>query len=165
MKPDTLPNIAIYLDRLDSTEVMFDYVVDYIAKHPTIATAKDFTIDDADFEDFKQKVIKAGFTYDPVTEKQLKEVEKTAKFEGYYDDAKPEFEALKTKLKHNVARDVERNKETIKEMLEQDIVSAYYYQKGGIELGLRYDKQLAAAEKLLSNPSEYQTKLANTKQK
>jgi carboxyl-terminal processing protease len=165
VKPDTLPNIALYLERLDSTEVMFDYVVDYIAKHPTIAPAKDFKLTDAEFEDFKQKVLKSGFTYDPVTEKQLKEVEKTARFEGYYDDAKPEFEALKAKLKHNVSRDMDRNKLTIREMLEQDIVSAYYYQKGGIEVGLRYDNQLAAAEKLLKNPDEYRAKLTPTKQK
>ncbi len=165
VKPDTLPNIALYLERLDSTEVMFDYVVDYIARHPTIAPAKDFKLTDAEFEDFKQKVLKSGFTYDPVTEKQLKEVEKTARFEGYYDDAKPEFEALKAKLKHNVSRDMDRNKLTIREMLEQDIVSAYYYQKGGIEVGLRYDNQLAAAEKLLKNPDEYRAKLTPTKQK
>ena len=100
-----------------------------------------------------------------MTEKQLKEVEKTARFEGYYDDAKPEFEALKAKLKHNVSRDMDRNKLTIREMLEQDIVSAYYYQKGGIEVGLRYDNQLAAAEKLLKNPDEYRAKLTPTKQK
>jgi carboxyl-terminal processing protease len=41
VKADTIPNIAFYLSASgqDSTEVMFDYVVDYIASHPTIAPA------------------------------------------------------------------------------------------------------------------------------
>jgi DNA helicase-4 len=37
--------------------------------------------------------------YFGTTEKYLKDLEKLAKFEGYYEDAKPEFEALKKKLK------------------------------------------------------------------
>ena len=49
VKPDTMSNISMYLDRMDSTEVMFDYVVDYIGKHPTIAPANDFHLTDADY--------------------------------------------------------------------------------------------------------------------
>ncbi len=51
--------------------------------------------------------LKADFKYDRETEKYLKDLEKLAKFEGYYDDAKPEFEALKKKLSHNVAKDLD----------------------------------------------------------
>jgi hypothetical protein len=60
-------------------EVMFDFVVDYIAKHQAIAPAEKFTLSDDDFEDFKQRVIKSGFTYDPVTEKKLDELVKLAR--------------------------------------------------------------------------------------
>ena len=163
VKPDTLPNIALYLDRMDTMEVMFDYVVDYIGKHPTIAPAKDFHITDADFEDFKNRVVKSGFSYDPVSEKAFGELVKMAKFEGYYDGAKTEFDNLKAKLKHDVARDIEHDKETLRQMLEQDIVSAYYYQGGAIEAGLDNDKQLEAAEKLLNNDGEYSKLLAPKK--
>lgn len=152
---DTLPNIAVYLDRIDSTEVMLDYVVDYIAAHPTIAPAAEFHLTDADFEEFKQRVKKSGFTYDPMSEKKFDELVRLARFEGYYDDASEEFEALKAKLKHDVVRDVERNKDVIRQMLEQDIVSAYYYQAGAVEAGLAGDKQLQEAERLLANPEEY----------
>lgn len=155
IKPDTLPNIAIYLDRLDTTEVMLDYVVEYIAKHPTIAAPSEFHLSDADFEEFKQRVVKSGFTYDPVSEKLLDDLVKTAKFEGYYEDAKQEFDNLKAKLRHDVARDLDRNKQTICEIIENDIISAYYYQRGAIEAALTYDKQLLEAERLLANPEEY----------
>ena len=130
VRPDTLPNVALYLDRLDSMEVLFDYVVEYIDKHPTIAPAREFRLSDADFEEFKQKVIDSGFNYDPVTEKSLGELEKLAKFEGYYEDAKEEFAALRKKLKHDVARDLEHNKETIKQIIEGDIVAATIIRRG-----------------------------------
>ena len=141
LKGDTIPNIAFYLSASgqDSTEVMFDYVVDYIAKHPTIAPAAEFHLTDADWQEFKARVIKSGFTYDPVSKKQFAELVKTAKFEGYYEEAKPAFDELEKKLNHDVA---------------------YGLQAGSIEAGLRSDKQLQEAIRLLKHPDEYQKLLA-----
>ena len=166
LKNDTMPNIAYYLSAggLDSTEVLFDYVVDYIDHHPTIAPAKDFHLTDADWQAFRQRVIESGFSYDPVSQKQFNELVKTAKFEGYYDDAKEAFEALEKKLKHDVASDLDKHRETIQQILELDIISAYYFQGGSIEAGLYADKQLKEAERLLKTPAEYR-KILEPRQK
>ena len=157
VRNDTIPNIAFYLSASgqDSTEVMFDWVVDYISKHPTIASPKDFHLSDADFADFKQHVVKSGFTYDPVSQKQLKELVKTAKDEGYYEQAKEAFDLLESKLKHDVATDVDKHEEVLRQVLELDIIAAYYYQAGAIEAGLKYDRQLKEAVRLLQSPEEY----------
>ena len=156
VKPDSLPNIAYYLaGARDSNELMLNYEVDYIAKHPTIAPAKDFALTDADYEEFKARVLKADFKYDRETEKYLKDLMKLARFEGYYDDAKPEFDALAKKLSHNVAKDLDYNKQYIKRLLENDIVAAYYYQGGAIRNSLCYDKQVKEAVRLLNTPEEY----------
>lgn len=166
VKPDTLANITLYLDRLDSTETVLDYVVDYIAKHPTIAAPKDFHLTDADYEDFKQRVVKAGFTYDQVSKKQYEELVKVAKFEGYYDEAKSEFEALKAKIDHHdIRRDLDLHRQEIQHMLEQDIISAYYYQAGQLEAALQYDKTLKEAERVLNTPGEYERVLKGEKVK
>lgn len=158
LKNDTMPNIAYYLSvgGLDSTEVMFDYVVDYIALHPTIAPATEFHLSDADWEAFKQRVVESGFSYDALSKKQFDELVKTAKFEGYYDDARDAFDALEKKLHHDLASELDKYRETIQEMLELDIISAYYYQRGSIAAGLGYDKQLKEAVRLLRSPEEYQ---------
>ena len=158
VKPDSLPNIAFYLSRVDTTDIMLNYEIDYIAAHPTVASPKDFELSDADYEQFKQRVIKSGFTYDQVSEKILKELENLARFEGYYDDAKPEFEALRQKLKHNIAKDLDYpyNKQKIKEMIAADLMAAYYFEKGSLENSLRNDKQFAEAARLLGNAEEYQ---------
>ena len=157
LKPDTMSNIALYLDRLDTTEVMFDYVVDYINRHPSIAPAEEFHLSEADYEDFKQRVIKAGFTYDQVSKRMFDDLVRTAKFEGYYDDARAEFEALRHKIDHHdVSRDLEFHRDEIQQLLEQDIVSAYYYQTGQMVVGLRNDKALHEAERILTTEGEYQ---------
>ncbi len=167
IKADTIPNIAFYLSATgqDSTEVMFDYVVDYITKHPTIAPAAEFHLTDADWADFKARVIKSGFTYDPVSKKQFDQLVKTAQFEGYYEEAKAAFDNLESKLNHDVAFDLEKHKAVLLQILETDIIAAYYYQAGAIEAGLNYDRQLKEAERLLKNPEEYKKLLAPQKPK
>ena len=167
LKGDTIPNIAFYLSASgqDSTEVMFDYVVEYIAKHPAIAAAPDFHISDADWQDFKNRVIKSGFTYDPVSKKQLAELVKTAKFEGYYDDAKKTFDELEKQLNHNVATDLDKHERVLRQILESEIIAAYYYQRGTIEAGLNYDKQVKEAIRLLKNQEEYKKILQPKKPK
>jgi carboxyl-terminal processing protease len=151
VESDSLPNIAFYLASTgrDSSEVMLTWVQKYIKNHPMIAPARDFELSDADYEDFKQAVLKSGFKYDRESEKYMENLKKLARFEGYYDDAKPEFDALEKKLTHNLSKDLDYNKKLIKQLLAADIVAAYYYQRGALENALRYDKQWkAAVEKL-----------------
>ena len=164
LKPDSLPNIAYYLaGARDSNEVLLNYEIDYLAAHPTIAPAKTFALSDADYEEFKRRVLKSNFKYDRETEKYLKDLVKLAKFEGYYEDAKPEFETLEKKLQHNVAKDLDYNKEAIRHIIESDLVAAYYYQGGAIQNGLRYDKQMKEAVRLIETPEDYRKILSGKK--
>ncbi len=160
VKPDSLPNITYYLAAVrDSDELVHQFEVDYIAKHPTIAPASEFALTDADYEEFKQRVINSRFKYDAMSDKTLDDLEKVAKFEGYYDDAKEEFDALRKKLKANLAKDLDFNKESICEILNNDIVTAYYYERGAIQNALRTDKQVKAAFELLADPDRYHSLL------
>lgn len=160
---DSLPNIAYYLAAArDSNEVLLNYEVDYIAKHPTVAQPADFELSDKDYAEFKKRVLDSGFTYDRTSEKFLKDLEQLTRFEGYYDDAKPEFEALKKKLSHNVAKDLEYNKQAIKNIINNDLMAAYYFQRGATQNSLRHDKQMDEAMKLITDGERY-AKILNPK--
>lgn len=156
-KSDTIPNIAVYLagSGLDSTEVMFNWVVDYIMKHDSIAKPEEFKLTDEEWKDFSKAVVDAGFKYDRETEKVYDDLIKVAKMEGYYDDNKDEFEALKAKLSHNLARELEKHERQIRRVVEMDIVAHYYYQKGAIVYQNGYDKQLKEAKRLVLSDEEY----------
>lgn len=160
---DSLPNIAYYLAAArDSNEVLLNYEVDYIAKHPTVAQPAEFELSDEDYAEFKKRVLDSGFTYDRTSEKFLKDLEQLTRFEGYYDDAKPELEALKKKLSHNVAKDLEYNKQAIKNIINNDLMAAYYFQRGATQNSLRHDKQMDEAMKLIADGERY-AKILNPK--
>ncbi|KGI60020.1 peptidase, S41 family [Prevotella sp. DNF00663] len=162
VKPDTLSNLTLYLSNrsgyagiIDSTEQMLTYEQEYIAKHPTIAQPTEFQLSEQDWQDFRQRVINSKFSYDRESEKYLKNLVKLAKFEGYYDDAKADFDNLEKKLSHNIAKDLDKNKAELMQELGRNIVSAYYYQAGQIKFNLRFDKTMKEALRLLSQPDEY----------
>lgn len=165
VKADSLPNIAYYLQQsgMDSTEVMFQYVVDYIRQHPAIAPAEEFSLTDADYEEFKRRVVESGFKYDRETSKSFDELIEIAKFEGYYNDAKQEFEALKSKLSHNLQRELDNNRAVIQGLLENDIITAYYYQRGAIAHSLKSDTPIKEAKKLLLDNEKYMQILGKDK--
>ncbi len=153
VKPDSVPNIVYYLGHgaLDSTEVVHYYVVDYIHRHDSIAPAREFHLTDADYAEFKKQVLESGFKYDRETSKIYDKLVDAAKFEGYYDDSKAEFEALKTKLQHNLSRELDKNRAEIQRMLEGDIISAYYYQRGTIAHSIDSDNQVKKAVETLKH--------------
>ena len=156
VEADSMPNITYYLAAVrDSNELIDSWEEKYIAAHPTIAKPSEFKLTDDDFNDFKKTVLASSFKYDPMSGKQLDELEKLAKFEGYYDDAKPEFEALRKKLHHNLSKDLDLAKTSIMQVLQSDIVTAYYYQRGAVENGLQIDKQVQAAFDLLADKAKY----------
>ena len=159
VKQERLPNILFYLVR---DNLIFDYATDYCLKHPAIASAKEFELTDADYEEFKNKVKGADFNYDQQSEKILNTLKEAAEFEGYMKDASDEFKALENKLKHNLDRDLDYFSKDIKKMIAEEIIKRYYYQEGAIIQQLKDDKDLDEAVKVLTNPERYQQILSVT---
>lgn len=160
MKHDTLANIVYYLS---SDDILTDWGTKYSQSHAVIPAVKDFVITEEDYAEFKKMAIDGGFKYDRLSEKRLADLKKTAEFEGYYEDAKLEFEALEKKLAHNLDREFDRHKEDILKIMAQEIVKRYYFQAGAVEESLKGDVDVEKAVELLGNPAEYARQLKPNK--
>ena len=58
-------------------------------------------------------------------------------------------------------RDLEKFKSEIKELLENEIVSRYYFQRGRAEHAFREDKFVSESIDILQNKTRYNTILGN----
>src|SRR5690606_35472302 len=112
--------------------IIFDFATNYYYSHPTIASAETFSLSDSDYALFKEMAIKDTFDYSTASEEMLKRMRKTAEEEGYFDDAQAQYEELMKKVTPSKERDLEKFKDEIKAILENEIVARYYYQKGRI---------------------------------
>jgi len=153
IKDDPMSMIAV---TLYTKNYLFDYATVYASQHPTIAPASKFSLTDEEFNEFAKWLGNKDYSYETETEEGLDSLKKMAIKEKYYDDAKDQFEALKTKLSHDKKQDLMKHKEQVKHMLENEIASRYYFVRGRIAQGLQYDKELDEALALINNTNDYQ---------
>ncbi len=144
-----------------SNNFLFDYATEYYYKHPSIASAGEFKLTDAEYKAFKEYVLTQDFTYSTASEEILKEMKEAAEEEGFYEDASAEYEALLEKVVPSKERDLEKFKSEIVELLENEIVSRYHYQTGRTEHAFNYDDDMKEVFRLFENLEEYNTILGN----
>lgn len=149
------------LSRLTATiyanNLLFNYATNFYNAHSSIAEAGKFTLSDADYEAFKSYVLKEEFTYSTASEEMLKKMKKTAEDEGFYEDSKAEYDALMAKVVPSKERDLNKFRNEIQTMLENEIVSRYYFQKGRAVDSFRNDDVLKKAIEVLNNSTQYNT--------
>ena len=136
--------------------LFFDFATLYANTNESIASAKEFVVNDELFKEFVAFIkSKDDFTYKSESTEIIKALKKSAKEDKNFEISTEEFAALEAKLAPNLDRDIERFKDELKELLAHEIVKRYYYQKGGIEFSLREDKTLLRAIEVLESNNEY----------
>ena len=152
VRQDTISELAV---KLITDNIIFDFATRYAAAHPTIAAPDKFVVDDSMYEEFHQFLKEKSFTYESRSEQSLKELIETARSERYYDHAKAEFDALEKGLKLDLDDDLAKFRTDIVDLLTDEIVTRYYYQKGAVVASLKNDTDLKNALALLSVKADY----------
>jgi carboxyl-terminal processing protease len=155
-----VPDIKVDLDRISSLSVnlindfmYFDFATLYANSHKSIPAPEEFEVTLEMYDEFKAFLKERKFTYKSDTEKELEKLIETAKEEKYYDIAQGEFDTLKARVKHELDKDLEQFKDEAKDILTDEIVSRYYFQKGAIQATIKSDKGIAKAKEILSQPT------------
>lgn len=150
--PETLSQISaeLYLRNL-----IFDFATQYYWNNPDLKTADDFKFTDKDYSDFRNMLLNRSFSYSTVTETSLNQLIETAKKEKYYELHEELFLQLRKEVSHSLDHDLTVFRPEITELLEEEIISRYFYEAGAIAFGLKDDEQLLKALEILGNQSEY----------
>jgi carboxyl-terminal processing protease len=153
IEPRYFSNIAsILVGRL----LTFDYADKFVKEHSSITSAAQFRLTDNEFKDFIKFLSDKDYSYTTRSERAIEDFKKLAEREKYFDAVKTEYQTLKSKMDLDKKDDLMKYKAEICEVLESEIVSRYYYQKGRIESSLGYDKELDKGSQSLINRQKYQ---------
>ena len=133
----------------------FDYATLYTQQHTNILPPNEFELSESDFKTFTDYLIEKNFTYISQTEKYFNDLLELAKYEGLDEVAAEEFMTLKNKLSPDIATNLQKNKEEIKQILSSEIIKRYYFQKGRIQYALRFDKTFDTAVEVLKSDESY----------
>lgn len=151
------PDLSRLTAVLITSNSLFNYATDYVLAHPTIAKAEDFHLSDEEFQDFQKYALAQEFKYTTASEESLKKMKETAEKEGYFEEIKADYEDMILKVTPSKERDLQKFKAEIEEMLENEIISRYYFQKGRTIASLKEDIVVQRALQVLTNSTEYNT--------
>jgi carboxyl-terminal processing protease len=157
--PDPLSQIA---SELYLRNFIFDFATNYYWSHPDIKTPDQFNFSDKDYDDFKAFLITRNFNYKTSTEESLNELITNAKKEKYYDIHKDLFNDLEKDIAHSLDQDLKQFKSEITDLIEDEVMSRYFYESGAIEWTIKTDEQILKARDILNNKEEYSSILKGT---
>jgi carboxyl-terminal processing protease len=157
--PDPLSQISL---ELFLRNYIFDFATNYYWAHPDIKSPDQFKFTDQDYNDFKTFLLNRNFNYKTGTEESLNDLITNAKKEKYYDIHKELFNDLEKDVAHNLDQDLKMFKNEITDLLEDEIVSRYFYENGAIAYTIKNDEQVLKARDILNNKEEYNSILKGT---
>jgi carboxyl-terminal processing protease len=137
----------------------FDFASQYRNKHDSIISPNKYKFSDAEYFEFIKFISEKNINYQTATEKALASLEKEAKNDKYFESIKNQYDSLKGILLKDKKQDLLTFKNNIVEILEEEIISRYYYQTGSIIYGLYHDDDINKAKEVLSNIDEYKKTL------
>jgi carboxyl-terminal processing protease len=147
-----LSDISVALLRKD---LIFDYATLYRAMHQELVGGVNFRMTDKQFDDFNKWLKGKEYDYTTRTEKLLEDFKESAVKDGYFDAIESSYLSLKKDISRDKERDIEKNKDEIKMLLENEIVKRYYFRKGAIENNFAYDEELKKAVEILNDRTQY----------
>lgn len=151
VKQDHFANVT---QALVSKLLIFDYATRYRESHATLDNVRTFSLSDSEYADFVKFLSDKNYNYSTVSEKLLTSLKTESTKEKQFSEIQGEYENLKNKMALSKKNDLQLHKDEIKQVLENEIVSRYYFQKGRYETNFKYDKELAQAVKVMQDKEQ-----------
>jgi carboxyl-terminal processing protease len=134
---------------------IFDFATLYVHRHQQPADARNFSLSDEDYQQFISWMKDKNYTYKSYLEFGLQQFSEEAKKEKYYNDLKAQIEQIQGRIAESKKNELMLYKDQIRMLLEEEIVSRYFLEKGGIETGFKHDQEVKKAVELLHNVPQY----------
>ncbi len=150
-----LPEAADVTASLLGKNHIFDYASDFRRANETISNAKDFKLTEEQYSDFVKFLDGKDYDYTTRTEIVLEKLKTASEEDKYYDRISEDYQKLVDQIKGNKDKDLQLHKEEIAQILENEIVSRYYYQSGRIEHSLKNDPRVNEAVKVINTTEKY----------
>jgi carboxyl-terminal processing protease len=159
VKPDLLidqDDKSEILTTLKEKNLIFDYVTRYCLSNDSIADLDKYHF--TDWSDFVNYLSTKNYDFDTESEKLVDQLRDRSKEDGYiYEN---DINALEGKIIEAKKKDLTSHQQAITDQIEKELASRYYYQNGRIRIGLRNDKEIQEAIRVLNDQPAYKKLLS-----
>jgi carboxyl-terminal processing protease len=139
---------------------LFDYASHYVTAKTQPVDARNFSLTDDEYQQFVSWMKDKDYAYKTYLEYGVQQLSDEAKKEKYYSEIKVQLDQIQKRIEDSKKNELVLHKDQIRMLLEEEIVSRYHLEKGGIETGFKYDQDIRKASEVLHNVPQYR-KLLN----
>ena len=147
--------MATITDAVVKTDAIFNFATQWYYKNPTVSGIP--TISDADFIAFKAFLKQEKISLDTETNKALKNVLETAKKEKIDTQITNEYKQLELAIEKNQEMELDKNKNQIKKLIQEDLITRYQYREGLYQFYTKENLEIEKAIALLNNQTQYKS--------
>ena len=163
VKPDImldLPEENAFLSFVDSNQLVFKYVNDYIfRKNPAYADSIGVVYED--YADFKDWFSKQHLEYVTELEKDWYAFVDQANEDGQLAALESQTSIISTQIAKEKENDLEEFESELRHRIEVELAGRYFYQSGKAKQTLAHDNEIKAAVELIRTPEKIKTILQN----
>jgi carboxyl-terminal processing protease len=138
---------------------IFDYSTQYAYQNKNTPEPKSFSLSNEEYQHYVNWMKGKDYSYESPIDEQIKSLREVAMRERYYDELKEQIDQLRASTEESKKNELILYKDQIKRLLEEDIISRYHLERGGIEVGFKYDPDIKRATEVLLNQELYRNTL------
>ena len=142
-------------DAVVKKDVVFNFATQLYYKNPTQTGIP--SVSDADFANFKTYLKQEKISLDTETNQALKNVLESAKKEKIDTEIAAEYKQLELALERNQDLALDKNKNQIKKLLQEELIIRYQYREGLYTFYTKNNTEIEKAIALLNNTSQYKS--------
>jgi carboxyl-terminal processing protease len=162
IEPDVKIEDSLFSDitrALLTQNKIFLFANDYVAKNETLSSPESYVFTEKNMKDFIGFLEKSNFMYESTSEKYMSKLKAELEQKNQFAKVEPAFLELQKKLKIPFQDFILAHTEEIGNLMENEIIGRYYYQKGKNIHAFRKDPVTKSAIDLLQNLEQYKKTL------
>ncbi len=157
------PALTASTKALLRSDAIFNFASDYFYNHPTIASPETFVFDDAQFDRFMSFLQEGKSNFKTKSESEFEAAFELSEKEDLSEGIQSSYKALSRELEQEKFAELNKNRQSIKEVLSDEIINRYYFEKGEYQNHIEFSPFIKEAISVLENEDQYRSILANGK--
>ncbi|MFC4738376.1 S41 family peptidase [Flavobacterium ponti] len=137
---------------LTANDAIFNYATEFYYKNQNNPNAM---FSNSDYDGFKQFVKKQEYKMNTETERALENTLEVAKKENIDKNIQAEYNLLKAAIEKSNEKELDKNKEEIIMLLNDEIITRFQYKEGLYDYETKHSAEIIKAKNILKNTAEY----------
>ncbi len=157
------PELTESTEALLRSDAIFNFASDYYHKNLTIAAPEAYVFEDNQYEEFITYLEDGNSNFKTKSEKKFEDAFELSEKEDLSKGIESSYNQLAMQLNKQKIEELSKNKESIKELLSDEIINRYYFKKGEYQNHIAFSPYIKEAISVLENDEQYRSILLNGK--